>query len=119
MAFVFQVFSTADLVRVRLALRLDQGRANWRLERMVASLTPGGRSTQTPTGSRPSYKGVMTGWDLVHLRLALRGVARALEVAERGGNNVTGFTGFRTENGPSQGQNLALNGECVPSLLDS
>ena len=34
-------------------------------------------------------------------------------------NNSTDFQYFRTENGSSQGQNLALAVFCVPSLLDS
>jgi len=38
---------------------------------------------------------------------------------ERGGNNVNGFKDCRTENGSSQGQNLALTGLFVPSSLDS
>ena len=37
--------------------------------------------------------------------------------AERVGNNLNGFKDFRTENGPRQGQNLALTGLCVPSSL--
>jgi len=34
------------------------------------------------------------------------------------GNNLTGVNDFRTENGSSQGQNLALTGLCVPSSFD-
>jgi len=33
---------------------------------------------------------------------------------ERGGNNYKGFKDFRTENGSSQGQNLAVTGVSVP-----
>ena len=36
-----------------------------------------------------------------------------------GGNNLDGFKNFRTENGSSQGQNMALTGSFVPSSLDS
>ena len=44
----------------------------------------------------------------------------ALVVLEnREGNNLKGFKDFRTENGSSRSQNLALNGEFVQSLLDS
>jgi len=32
---------------------------------------------------------------------------------------LPGYKDFRTENGSSQGQNLALTGLCVPSSLDS
>ena len=39
-------------------------------------------------------------------------------VAERD-ENKNGFKDFRTEKGSRQGQNLALTGLCVPSLLDS
>ena len=39
--------------------------------------------------------------------------------AERVGNHLNGFEDFRTENGSSQCQNLALTGLCVPNLLDS
>jgi len=39
--------------------------------------------------------------------------------AERKGNNVNGFKDFRTENGSSEGQNLALTDSFVPSLLDN
>jgi len=39
--------------------------------------------------------------------------------AQRGGNTLNGFTDFRTENGSSQGQKLALTGLFVPSSLDS
>ena len=37
----------------------------------------------------------------------------------RGWNNLNGLNHFRTENGSSQGQNLALTGLFVPSSLDS
>jgi len=53
-----------------------------------------------------------------------RGPASRLEVkcgrrtaVERGGNNLNVFNDFRTENGSSQGQNLALTGLFVPSSL--
>ena len=36
-----------------------------------------------------------------------------------GGKNLNGFGGFRTENGSSQGQDLALTILCVPYSLDS
>jgi len=36
--------------------------------------------------------------------------------AERGGNTLHGSTDCRTQNGPSQGQNLALTGLFVPTL---
>jgi len=39
--------------------------------------------------------------------------------AEQGGNNLNGCKAFRAENGSSQGQNLALTGLFVRSLLDS
>ena len=39
--------------------------------------------------------------------------------AERVANNLNGFKDFRTENGSSQGQNLALTGSFVLSWLDS
>jgi len=39
--------------------------------------------------------------------------------AERGGNNLNAFEDFCTENGSSQGQNLASTGLFVPSSLDS
>ena len=35
--------------------------------------------------------------------------------SERGGNNVEGFTDFRTEDGSSPGQHLALTGLFPPS----
>ena len=38
--------------------------------------------------------------------------------AERGGNTLKGFKDVRTENGSSQGQNLALTGLLVPTSLD-
>ena len=34
-----------------------------------------------------------------------------------GGNNLQGFKNFRTKNGSSQGQNLALTGSFVPNSL--
>ena len=37
--------------------------------------------------------------------------------AERVGNSLNGFEDVRTENGPRQGQNLALTRLCVPSSL--
>jgi len=53
----------------------------------------------------------------------LTSVHRPLHVqpaaAERGGNTLKGFKGFRTENGSSRGQNLAMTGLFVPSSLDS
>ena len=42
---------------------------------------------------------------------------RQSSTGERGGNNLNGFKNFRTENGSSQGQNLALTGLFVPSSL--
>jgi len=39
--------------------------------------------------------------------------------AERVGINLNGFKDFRTENGSSQGQDLALTGSFVPRTLDS
>ena len=39
--------------------------------------------------------------------------------SEWGGDNLNGVQDFRTENGSSQGQNLALTGLIVPSSLDS
>ena len=39
--------------------------------------------------------------------------------AERGGNKLHGSEDFRTDNGSSQGLNLALTGLFVPSSLDS
>jgi len=42
-----------------------------------------------------------------------------LTSVERGGNNLNGFRDFRTENGSSQGRNLALTGVCVASWLAS
>ena len=39
--------------------------------------------------------------------------------AEWVGNNLNGFKDFRSENGSSQGQNLALTDLGVPSSLDS
>ena len=39
--------------------------------------------------------------------------------AERGGNDLNGCQDFRTENGSSQGQNLALTVLYVPSSFDS
>jgi len=42
-----------------------------------------------------------------------------MAAGERGGNNLNGFEDFRTENGSSQGQNLALTGLFVPSSIDS
>ena len=42
--------------------------------------------------------------------------ANPYAAGERGGNNLSGF---RTENGSSQGQNLAFTGLCVPRSLDS
>ena len=39
--------------------------------------------------------------------------------AQRGENNLNTFNDVRTENGSSQGQNLALTGLCGPSSLDS
>jgi len=37
--------------------------------------------------------------------------------SNREGNNLNGFRGFRTENGSSQGRNLALAGLFVPNSL--
>ena len=37
--------------------------------------------------------------------------------SERDGNNLNGVKDFRTENGSSQRQNLALTGLCVPRSL--
>jgi len=39
--------------------------------------------------------------------------------AERVGNNLNGFKDFRTENGSSQGQNLAFTGLFAPGSIDS
>jgi len=36
-----------------------------------------------------------------------------------GGNNLNGFQDFRTANGSSQGQNLALTGLFVPTSFES
>ena len=38
---------------------------------------------------------------------------------ERGGNNLNGVNDYRTENGSSPGQSLALTVLCVPCSLDS
>ena len=38
---------------------------------------------------------------------------------ELGGNNLNGFKDFRTEKGPSEGQNLTLSVLFVPNSLDS
>ena len=42
-----------------------------------------------------------------------------ISAGERRVDNFNGFKDFRTENGSSQGQNLALTGLFVPSSLDS
>ena len=39
--------------------------------------------------------------------------------SQREGNNLSGLSGFRLENGSSQGQKLALSGKFVLFLLDS
>ena len=38
---------------------------------------------------------------------------------ERGGDALNDFKDVRTEHDSNQGQNMALAGLCVPSLLDS
>jgi len=42
-----------------------------------------------------------------------------MTTVERVANNLNGFKVFRTENGSSQGQNLAMTGLCVLGSLDS
>ena len=46
------------------------------------------------------------------------GIRSALATGERGGNYLNGVEDYRTENGSSQGQNLALTGLGVPTSLD-
>ena len=55
--------------------------------------------------------GVLGGWAVSYER------GTPVTAGERGGNNLHGFEEFRYEIGPSQGQNLALTGLCVPRSL--
>ena len=46
-------------------------------------------------------------------------MAAVLAAVEPGGNILPGFKDFRTKNGSSQGQNLALTVLLVPNSFDS
>ena len=49
----------------------------------------------------------------------MEGLGFEVAATKRRGNNLSCIQGFRTENGPSQGQNLALTCWFIPSSLDS
>jgi len=78
--------------------------------------------TVLPTVGGGALPGAVTlagaGWVRARPPLADR-QAMQEAAAERGGNNLYDFQVIHTENGSSQGQNLALTGVCVSSSLDS
>jgi len=57
--------------------------------------------------------------DHIHSQRDQEAVMHQRTASERRGINLNGFKDFRTDNGSSQGQNLALNGLFVPSSHDS
>ena len=52
-------------------------------------------------------------------KLSASSGSRTLARGVAAGNNLNGYEDSRTENRPSQGENLALTGQFVPNLLDS
>ena len=63
--------------------------------------------------------GLSPGWFRNKATLSLPNKRIAWAAVERGGNNLNSSKDFRTDNGSSQGQNLALTGLYVPFLLGS
>ena len=62
---------------------------------------------------------VLGGWVFLMCEVPLYGPLISLASGQRGGNNLNGLKGFRSNHGSNQGQNLAMTGLFDPSSLDS